>query len=398
MHRIFWALLVLFLFAAFLRQDWIYYLVYVVAGVWVFSYWWVRRVLKQMTVERHMLDRAFTGEKLPVRVTIQNHSLLPLPWLQVQEQVTPDLKDQPNYRVVMSVGGHTQAVYDYQLYCKRRGYYPLGPLQLRAGDLFGFSTVNWEELGGRHVTVYPQVLPLEKLGLPSRSPFGALPSRQRLFEDPARMAGVRDYVTGDSLRYVHWKASAHEDSLLVKKFQPAIALDVTIALDLNRAGYEPVGRGIIGYSEWAITVAASLASYVVDQRQPVGLICNGHDPLAEATASPVPVHHGQGQLMNILSLLARVELDTSDATLAAWLPPRLADLAWGTTLILVTPHLNEDVLWQLHGAYRRGSNALVLICAPQADYHAMHAQAERLGVTVYRTIWEQDLDQLAAER
>jgi uncharacterized protein (DUF58 family) len=226
-----------------------------------------------MTVERHMLDRAFTGEKIDVRVTIQNHSLLPLPWLQVQEKVPPDLKDQPNYRVVMSVGGHAQATYDYRLYCKRRGYYPLGPLQLTAGDLFGFNTVNWEELGGRHVTVYPQVLPLEKLGLPSRSPFGALPSRQRLFEDPARMAGVRDYVTGDSLRYVHWKASAHEDSLLVKKFQPAIALDVTIALDLNRAAYEPTGRGIIGYSEWAITVAASLASYVVDQRQPVGLIC-----------------------------------------------------------------------------------------------------------------------------
>lgn len=394
MHRIFWALLILFLFAALFRQNWIYYLVYVVAGVWVLGHWWTRRVLNQVTVDRKMLNRAFMGEKIEVRLEVENHSLLPLPWLQVQEQVPLDLKDAPNYRIVTSIGSRARATYVYQLYCKRRGYYTLGPLRLITGDLFGFTTVNWEELGSRHVTVYPQVFTLQQLGLPSRSPFGSIASAQRLFEDPARVAGVRDYVTGDSLRHVHWKASAHEDTLLVKKFQPAIALNVTVVLDLNQTAYEYTGKGMMGYSEWAISVAASMASYVTDQRQPVGLLCNGHDPMTQATARPIPTHHGAGQLMNILSLLARIEMRPTEQTLATWLPAQLAAIPWGATLILVTPLLDNATLWLLHGSYRRGSNVLALLCAPQPDYLSVRAQAKRLGVTVHRTIWEQDLEGL----
>ncbi len=91
---------------------------------------------------------------------------------------------------------------------------------------------------------------------------------------------------GDSQRRIHWKASAHEDRLLVKKFQPAISLNVAIVLDLNRQAY-PIS-GAIGSSEWAIIVAASLASHVVGQRQPVGLITNGLDSLNGEMTSPIP--------------------------------------------------------------------------------------------------------------
>src|SRR5690606_21100960 len=165
------------------------------------------------------------------------------------------------------------------------------------GDLFGFAEATWQEANPIHVTVYPQVVSLQELGLPSRSPFGVLSSRQRIFEDPNRMAGVRDYVSGDSMRRIHWKASAHEDVLLVKKFQPAIALNVMIVLDLNRKAY-PIS-GAIGVSEWAIVVAASVASYVTDQRQPVGLITNGMDSVTGETTAAIPTQQGQGHLIAI---------------------------------------------------------------------------------------------------
>ncbi|MCB9115846.1 MAG: hypothetical protein H6639_12935 [Caldilineaceae bacterium] len=49
MNNLFWALLVLFLIAALVRMDWVYYLVYLVGGVWVFSHWWIRRSLGHLT-------------------------------------------------------------------------------------------------------------------------------------------------------------------------------------------------------------------------------------------------------------------------------------------------------------------------------------------------------------
>ena len=392
MNNLFWALLILFLAGALLRMDWVYYLVYVLGGVWVFSHWWIRRSVGKLDVRRELTDHAFLGEKIPVKLHFANRSWLPLPWLQIQEPVPLDLKDATDYTMVVSVGSRATLQHSYTLYCKRRGYYAVGPLNLRTGDLFGFVDANWQASTPVYVTVYPQVLALHQLGLPSRAPFGVIASRQRLFEDPARLAGVRSYTNGDSQRSIHWKASAHENTLLVKKFQSAIALNVVVVLDLNREAYPHVGE--FGLSEWAIVIAASLASHLVAQRQPVGLITNGLDCLSDTLAAPLPAHNGQGQLMSILSLLARIKMHAFDKTLAAWLPGKTASLEWGTTLIVVTPYLDEQSLWVLHNAYRRGSQVIVLICAPHPDFDVLQSKGKKLNVAIYKTIWEKDLESL----
>lgn len=389
MPILFWAVLILFLIATLLRLDWVYYLVYVVGGIWVVSHWGVRRSFRTLELRRQMLYNAFLGEKIPVLLRLTNRSWLPMPWLMVEDRVPLDLKEVDSYRSVLSVGSHAQIEHRYTLYAKRRGYYTVGPLTLTTGDLFGFAEASWQEQTPVHVTVYPEVLPLHKLGLPSRSPFGTLASTQRLFEDPNRMAGVRAYSSGDSMRRIHWKASAHEDSLLVKKFQPAIALNVTIVLDLNRAAY-PM-NGAIGVSEWAIVVAASVASYVVGQRQPIGLISNGLDSVSERVTQPIPMRQGQGQLITILTALARVQMHDFDQSLSDWLPRRIADLEWGATLIVVTPQIDDQALWVLHEAYRRGSNIIVLVVAPQINLDRLRAQGEKLGVQIYRSVWEKEL-------
>lgn len=392
MNNLFWAILILFLFGALLRMDWVYYLVYVLGGVWVFSHWWIRRSVQHLTLERQLVDHAFLGERVPVRLRFANNSWLPLPWLQLQELVPLDLKDATDYNIVLSVGSRSLTDHSYTLHCKRRGYYTVGPLALRTGDLFGFVDMGWQVRNLMPLTVYPQVLPLHKIGLPSRSPFGIVASQQRLFEDPARLAGVRSYVGGDSQRLIHWKASAHEDTLLVKKFQPAIALNVALVLDLNRSAYPH--REEIGLSEWAIVVAASLASHLIEQRQPVGMITNALDSLNDQLAAPIPARTGQGHLMHLLSLLARVNMHEPAQDLATWLPRQIADLEWGATLIVITPLVTEACLWVLHNAYRRGSNVIGLVCAAQPDFNLRQSQGKRLGVTLYRSVWEKDLEAL----
>lgn len=389
MHNLFWSVLILFLIATLLRLDWVYYLVYVVGGVWVISHWQVRRSFRNLEVRREMLRHAFLGERIDVRLRLVNRSWLPFAWMVLEDRVPLDLKETAEYRMALSVGPKAHQEHRFTLYCKRRGYYEVGPLSLTTGDLFGFAEATWQEAAPTYVTVYPQIVPLERLGLPSRSPFGVLPSSRRIFEDPARLAGVRAYISGDSLRRIHWKASAHEDTLLVKKFQPAIALNVAVVLDLNRQAY-PLS-GFVGSSEWAIVVAASIASYVVGKRQPVGLLCNGLDSVTERPMHPIPSAQGQGALMNILTALARAQLRETGEELATWLPRAVGDLEWGTTLVVVTPKVDEATLWALHNAYRRGSSVLALVCAPQPDFERQRARGQKLGVRLHRTIWESDL-------
>lgn len=403
-------LIILFVLAVFLRLDWIYYLIYVVGGIWAFSHWQTRRSLGKLRVQRRLPTRAFTGETVDAEVVLHNTSLLPLPWIRIQESVPLDLQTGESYRLVASIGGRSRSVQRFHLFCHRRGYFPLGPLRLTTGDLFGFAQSAWEEKERPHITVYPKVLTLEQLGLPSRLPFGTLRSRQRIFLDPTRMAGVRPYVSGDTIRHIHWRASAHDDSLLVKKFQPSMALTTMVVLDLDQFSYPPRER--LGGSEWAVVIAASLANHIIGQRQETGLLTNGLDPFSQGDANPIPGMTGQGHLMGILEVLARIQLRRDpDATepmdenalspsrfaLHTWLPTHAASLGWGTTLLIVTPLLSEQLLWSLHALNRRGLNVQVVVCVHRAGFAALRRQAEALGISVHETLWESDLARMGQE-
>lgn len=401
----FFLLVFLFAIAVFLRMDWIYYLIYVVGGIWLFSHWWVRRSLQQVTVSRRLNQKAFTGEDIEVEVTLHNRSRLPLPWLRIHESVPMELQARNAYKTVTSIGSRATAHHRYTLHCHRRGYYALGPLRLYTGDLFGFAESIWQESGPTYVTVYPQVLPLPDLGLPSQLPFGTVRTRQRIFEDPTRMAGVRPYDSGDSMRHIHWRASAHESQLLVKKYQPSIALDTTVVLDLNEEAY-PARERFSG-SEWAVVIAASLVSHLAEQRQAVGLLSNGWDPFSEREVQPIHSQTGRGHLMSILETLARIAVRRSETAggaangleppsfaLESWLPTHANSLTWGTTLILVAPILSETLLWSLHLLTRRGLTVMVVVCVHTAEFEAIRHRAEALGIAAYEVIWESDLADL----
>ncbi|MCB0114590.1 MAG: DUF58 domain-containing protein [Caldilineaceae bacterium] len=401
----FFLLIFLFGIAIFLRMDWIYYLIYVVGGVWLFSHWWVRRSLGKITVSRRLNPKAFTGEDVDVEIVVTNKSRLPVPWLRIHESAPIELQSSDSYKTVLSVGGRSQAQHTFRLHCQRRGYYDVGPLRLYTGDLFGFAESAWQESNPTHLTVYPQVLTLPQLGLPSQLPFGTVKTRQRIFEDPTRIGGVRPYDSGDSMRHIHWRASAHENTLLVKKFQPSIALDTTVVLDLNDEAFP--SRERYSGSEWAIVIAASLVSHLAENRQAVGLFSNGWDPFSEHEVQPIHSQTGRGHLMAILDILARIQLrksppengteaaaDHPNVAIESWLLNHATSLTWGTTLIVVTPRLSEALIWSLHSLYRRGITVLVLVCVHHADFKEAHARAEALGITAYEVIWESDLSRL----
>ena len=419
MFDLFFLLLFLFAFAVFLRMDWIYYVFYVVGGVWLISHWWTRRSLRKLHVSRRVPAKAFAGERILSDINFQNRSRLPIPWLRLQENIPIDLRAIEQYSTVISVGGRSLTRRQFELHCHRRGYYEVGPLSLQTGDLFGFAESSWQETTAQLITVYPKVYSLADLGLPSLLPFGDMRSPHRLYQDPTRMAGVRPYESGDSMRNIHWRASAHEDTLLVKKFQPSMALSTTVVLDLDRSAF-PYREEYSG-SEWAVVLAASVASHVAEQRQEIGFLSNGEDPRSGAEVLAVPSRNGRGHLMGILEILARIQMRdmrkaeveqpnrngrkparesaddageeewSSPIALPTWLPRRVAHLSWGSTLVVVTPRLTEELVWVLHGMYRRGLNVYALVCTLQPQFKRMQEQAEALGITSHQTIWESDL-------
>jgi uncharacterized protein (DUF58 family) len=351
-----------------------------------------------------------------VTVRLANTGRLPLPWIRLDESIPLRLRGGEPPRRVVTLGGRETTEFVYHILARRRGYYRIGPLTIGAGDQFGFGE-NSAGLPADYLTVYPRIIPLSRLGLPSRLPFGTVQSRQRLFEDPARPAGIRDYRSGDSLRHINWKVSAHTERLAVKTFQPAISLETALLLNLDVRDYERRER--FTGPEWAIEVAASLAAHLVEGRQPVGLITNGADPLRPAEGqgdtllafdeesgrllmrrpaegrlanlpAPIPPRPGRAHLRKVLELLARVEAAES-VTFTSFAPAACAQLSWGVTVLAVSPRGDEPTCRMLHRLLRAGYNPVLIVIQPVPDFGQVQERARRLGFRAFYVPEQRDL-------
>ena len=413
----------LLLFAGLLRIDFVFYVAYVLAGLFLFSWWFTPRLLRGVRAKRAYAPNAFLGETVPVTVELENPSRLPIPWLHVQEMTALNLRSGTSLNDAVALGGRSSIKLVYEVRAMRRGYYRVGPLRLESADVFGMRDAKGE-FSAEYLTVYPRIVPIAKLNLRSRLPFGTIASRQRLYADPARPMGVRNFRSGDSMRQINWKASARlsqsaGNNLLVKTLEPAISLQTLILLDFDSESYARQTR--IDTTEWAIVVAASIAAYLVNQRQPVGIVTNGHDPLAgnkdngsafdegtgrlkgsEISAEAdliqpgnlIAPRKGRAHLMRVLELLARLEPRATPHSFADFATRATLQQSWGTTLIVISPNGDEVMTGTLHRLIQSGFTPVLLVVQPTSNFGQIRERARRLGVMAHPVFNEAGLGQI----
>ena len=388
-------LLIVVIVLAFLTgSDSLFYLAYVLVGIWLLTVIWMRQALTGLRIERCFPERAFHGEVVQARLVVRNQGRWPVLWLKLHESLPLDLHV-PNFEQrVVSLAPKERTTLEYRLKCQRRGYYMLGPLSLLTGDYFDLTPRRQATWPAQPFIVYPRVAPLGHLGLPSQLPFGSLSSQRRIFEDPSRFFGVRDYQPGDSLRQINWKSSARTDQLQVKRFQPAIALNTMIILNLNDGEYALRSRATAG--EMGIVVAASIAAHLVERRQPVGLAVLGMDAVTQQVGLQViPPVRGRGRLMQLLETLARAER-ANTTPFVQMLDQASARLGWGSTAVIITPgaspHL-EEALLQMR---RRGIHVLLVATDPLTAFRSLRGQLEQVGIPAHWVTDDRDLNALVS--
>ena len=383
-------LLILIVIAALLHDDFALTLIYLFVGSFLVGNWWSRQSLKQIRHTRLFSDHAFLDEKVPVSLRVRNDGWLPVLWLSTQDAVPVALSSASNFQQVINLGPHAEARFDYVVNASKRGYYPIGPFFASTGDILGLNRPLRQANQVEHLTVYPKIIPLVSIQIPPRSPQGTLRHSQPIFEDPTRIFGKRDYTSGDSLRRVDWKSSASAGRLQVKVFEPSIALETLIFLDLNTEGYDYRNR--IDSSELAVVIAASVAAWVAGKQQTVGLMVNGTDPLmSDGRPQYIPPRKGQAHLIRMLEILARAET-SNESPIAGVIQRQRFHLAWGTTLIVITGQAGDDLLSELYQARRAGQNALLILAGLVPHTQKIIYRAGHFGIPVVSIPNESGLD------
>ena len=384
-------LIILLVFGGLFHEDFIFTVIYLIAGTYALSRWGSRKALANITARREFPRRLFLEEETLVRLILINQGWLPIVWIRLNDSLPMNLSIPNFFRQAISLAPKETQTLQYKIKGWKRGYYELGPLTLQSGDLFGLSGRVAQEGILDHITVFPKIIPLAQIKLPSRSPLGTLRHREPIFEDPSRVLGKREYISGDSLRRVDWKASATMGHLIVKLFEPSIALDTVILLNLMGSDYDPNSRNVA--TELAIVVAASLANWVVERKQAIGLINNGFDPLeSNISSSLILPRKGRNHLMRLLETLARLQM-TEGREIVDQLQLSQPKLPWGSTLVAITGYVNEGLFESLFQSKRSGLNVMLVVCGQNPELKETRHRASHFAIPMVHFLSEQDLDQ-----
>ncbi|WP_288798143.1 DUF58 domain-containing protein [uncultured Arsenicicoccus sp.] len=316
-------------------------LVILAVGAWALS----RRPASWLHVEREVEPGRLAVDELgTVTLTLRNAGRRRSPLVLAQEHVSYPLGDRPRF-VVPSLRPGAHQVVHYPIGSVVRGEHVLGPLSVRVRDGFGLTSRLTRLTGSRTVLVVPQVLPLDASALP-----GSGPGQDDDVADSVALHGeddvtIRQYRQGDELRRIHWPASAHTGSLMVRQEEQPSRRRAAVLLDRRVTAH--AGDGPHSSFEWAVTTAASVVGHLQDHGYDVDLVTD-----------PVSGHERPATLDEALTTLARVVPVEQDGLAGA--ADVLARGTAGLVVAVVGPGSRAD-LEALATSHRTGTTSLAVV-------------------------------------
>jgi len=261
-------------------------LLLVVVAASIVTLYVVRR--SESVVRSFLPDVATVGQEVAVRARVQIRSPLPVAqghWRdELPKGMTGDASGRfPATASGMGLGGRAIDL-EYRVTPAVRGVHPVGPLTVSSTDPFGFARRRNTVGHPAPLTVAPQAVELGALtDLPGEAG-GSMHSTTNQLGQGADNLIPRHYVPGDSMRRIHWRASAHRDELMVRQEEQETTPEAVVVLDRGGARWADEAVRAPGQDpgfESAVTACVSVTARLVREGYRVTVIDTEGVELAE---------------------------------------------------------------------------------------------------------------------
>jgi uncharacterized protein (DUF58 family) len=181
-------------------------------------------------------------------------------------------------------GAERVVQFSYSVRGARRGVHPLGPLQVTSTDPFGLARRTTVFGARTPVTVAPAVIDLPALSNFAGEAGGTLHATNNQLGQGADNLIARPYASGDSMRRIHWRATAHRDELMVRQEEQESTPEATVVIDRGVLRFSPEAMQAPGADagfEAAVSACVSVVSRLVHDGYAVEVIDSDGSLLAE---------------------------------------------------------------------------------------------------------------------
>lgn len=215
---------------------------------------------------------------------------------------------------------------EYQILCRPRGVYPVGPVTATVTDPLRLSKTTSQIPAIDRLIVYPEVEDL--VGFPMTR--GRDPAMQASRPEFSQRGGedfytLREYVVGDDLRRVHWPSSAKKDELMIRQLETPWQSRALVILDIRQSAYESEEC-----FEKSVRGAASIIRHLAREGFDADLWAGG------VGATPISQYSAVMEKLAIVEREGRVDIRA--------VASRLKAVGRGGALVLVTGIPDSDLL------------------------------------------------------
>ncbi|WP_422861095.1 DUF58 domain-containing protein [Flagellimonas sp. W118] len=209
---------------------------------------------------RILPDKFSNGDENPIQLEISNTYLF-----QAQIKIIDEIPFQFQKRDFglesKLVSGGTKR-YDYQLRPTERGVYSFGSVNVFAISPIGFLSRRYTFDQSQEVPVYPSFLQLQKYDLIAFTnrlhEYGL--KKIRRIGHTMEFEQIKEYVQGDDIRNINWKATAKKNQLMVNQYQDEKSQPVYSVIDKGRVMKMPFNElSLLDYAINATLVISNIA-------------------------------------------------------------------------------------------------------------------------------------------
>ncbi|MFP9113787.1 DUF58 domain-containing protein [Flavobacterium sp. RHBU_3] len=298
---LFMGILVLFLvsqfFPSLLNVAWL--LTYIFLGFVLLDFLLIFVSNHSFEASRVTPEKFSNGDDNPVTVNIQNGYSFPVRVKVIDE--LPFQFQERNFQLHRTVqAGHSTA-FGFYLRPTQRGEYHFGKLNIYVSSPLRLVARRFIFGEGAMVPTYPSYLQLRKYSLMafSNNLFEYGIKKIRRLGHTMEFEQIKEYVSGDDIRTINWKATAKKNQLMVNQYQDERSQSVYMAIDKGRVMKMPFnGLSLLDY---AINSTLVLSNVITRKQDKAGMLT-----FSKRVENFVPAGRRTGQMQKIQESLYNV--------------------------------------------------------------------------------------------
>lgn len=289
-----------YLFPMFYNAAW--YVLYILLVFLIIDTLLLFASVKKIIGNRIMSEKLSNGDENEIKIAINNQYSFPI-YSKIIDEI-PFQFQQRNFEVKRKIKALGKDNYTYLLRPTERGEYSFGNLNIYAASPLRLVSRRFTYNKNQMVPTYPSYMQLRKYDLMafSNNLFQYGLKKIRRIGHTMEFEQIKDYVQGDDLRTINWKATAKKSQLMVNQFQDEKSQNVYMIIDKGRVMKMPFnGLSLLDY---AINATLVLSNVILKKQDKAGMFT-----FSKKVENRVVAEKRQSQMQQIMESLYNIKTD-----------------------------------------------------------------------------------------